>query len=250
MVINGMLLLVALCGWVVGGEEGAHWAVSGGTGTTPASISPETMLRQYGAHRLTPQMWPALFDQLQGMSRRAGLPRPPELYYLPDPHSMNAYALGGPEHSAVTLTEGLLRGMTLGEIVGILAHEVAHISNNDGWAMALAAGLYRTTALTALMGAGQRRDGPLALLLSSAPMVGQMLHMALSRIREFDADAVALDLVDDPHAFLTALHKLEHHHNGDRRRQPAPPSDDMLRFLRSHPETWERVGTLLRRSWR
>jgi heat shock protein HtpX len=157
--------------------------------------------------------------------------------------------LGGPEHSAITVTEGLLRGMTMGEIAGILAHEVAHIRNNDGWAMALAAALHRATSLTALLGQAQRHDRPLATLVSSAPMIGQLLHMALSRLREYDADAVALELVDDPHAFLAALHKLEYHHNGIRPWTPASASNDMLRFLRSHPETWERVGTLLSLAW-
>lgn len=249
LVIGGMVLLLATCGWMVGGEEGARWAVRGGTGSPDdwrAVISPDAMYRQFGARLIQRHEWPALFDMLGDISRRARLPRIPDIYHLPDA-GMNAYALGCPEASAITLTEGLLRGMTRGEIAGILAHEVGHIRNNDGWALNLAAALHRATALTALMGLAGTPCGTTATVLSSAPMIGQMLHMTLSRIREFDADAVALHLVDDPRALVEALHKLEHHHGGSRSWRPERHDDgDLLRFLRSHPETWERVGTLIR----
>jgi heat shock protein HtpX len=212
------------------------------------------MQRWFGARLLRPAEMPALFDVLHDICRRARLHRPPDLYYLPAPHSMNAYALGGPEGSAITLTEGLLRGMTLGEIAGILAHEVAHIRNNDTWAMSWAAALQRAISLTSLIGLvslqgphGQTASArPLALLLTSAPAIGQLLCLALSRIRELDADAVALELIDDTQALIAALDKLEHHHTGSRVTPMAAYEEGPRRFLRSHPATSERVGTLLR----
>ena len=75
------------------------------------------------------------------------------------------------------------------------------------------------------------------------PAIGQLLCLALSRIRETDADATALELSDDPHALVAALHKLEDYHAGSR--LPAPAGPEHLPALCSHPATWERVGLLM-----
>ncbi len=72
-------------------------------------ISPDVMRQRFGARLLHPSEMPSLFQMVEALCRRAHLPRLPDLYLLPDRTSMNAYALGGPEHSAITLTEGLLR---------------------------------------------------------------------------------------------------------------------------------------------
>jgi heat shock protein HtpX len=191
---------------------------------------------------------PALFHVLQDICRRANLARLPDLYFIAAPHSMNAYALGGPDGSAITLTEGLLRGMTLSEIGGILAHEVAHIRNNDGWVMRWAAALHQAIARVSLAGLMSlwMRGGsaaPLAVLLGGASAIGQLLCLALSRIRELDADAFALELIDDAQDLVAALHKLERHHTGSPSTYVAAESP-ILRFLRSHPGTRERLGNL------
>ncbi len=248
-----MILLLALCGWILGGDEGALWALRGGTPMPDATaITPEAMRQRFGARLVLPGEMPALFEMLEVICRRAGLPRMPALYLIPEPRGMNAYALGGPSISAITVTEGLLQGLTVGELRAILAHEVGHIRNNDGWALTLAETLHRATALTSLLGllCLRGRDGrsvgtdaPLATLLNGAPAIGRLLHLALSRIREFDADATAMELVDDPQALVDALHKLERHHGGDL--APLPSDQMLLRWLRSHPATWERVRTLL-----
>ncbi len=86
---------------------------------------------------------------------------------------------------------------------------------------------------------------PLATLLSAAPTLGQLLGLALSRVREMDADATALELTGDSRALIAALDKLERHHTGS---APMPVSafgHDPMRLLRSHPATSERVGILL-----
>jgi heat shock protein HtpX len=253
-VISGMVLLLAVCGYIVGGEEGAKLAVRGGTPAPGGPIiSRAVMEQQFGARMLRPADMPAVFAILGDICRRAGLRRLPDLYYLAGPHSMNAYALGGPDGSAITLTEGLLRGMTLGEIAGILAHEVAHIRNNDAFAMTWASALHRATSLTSLVaqvalhlrGGQSAMSGRLVpMLLASAPAIGQLLGLALSRIRELDADATALDLIDDPRSFVAALNKLEHHHTGSRVMAAAAPEEGLTRFLCSHPATRERVGIL------
>jgi heat shock protein HtpX len=257
LAILAMMLLLAMCGWIVGGTEGMRRALMGSAPRPDGTvISPASMYRWFGARLLSPAEAPELFAILAKVCSRAGLARLPDLYCLPAPRDMNAYALGGPERSAIVVTEGLLRGMTREEIAGILAHEVAHIRNNDTWTMGWATALRRAIDWTALAGLALLRthhhhDGmmasrPLATLLSAAPMLGQLLGLALSRVRELDADATALELTGDSHALIAALDKLERHHTG-----PAPMpvpafGHDPMRLLRSHPATSERVGTLLK----
>ena len=163
---------------------------------------------------------------------------------------MNAHALGGPEGAAIILTEGLLRRMTRDEVAGILAHEVAHIRNNDAWTMSWAAALHRSIEWTSLTGlallraqhSGTPDSRPLAALLRAAPSIAQLLRLALSRTRELDADATALELTGDVRALIDALDKLERHHAV----LPATACEDSpMRLLRSHPATSERVGALL-----
>jgi heat shock protein HtpX len=253
-VMTGMVLLLALCGWVSGGDEGAQSAVNRGMPLPNAlPISPESMRQRFGARLLHPAEMPDLFHVLETICRRAHLPRLPDLYVLPD-SSMNAYALGGPAGSAITLTEGLLRGMTPAEVAAILAHEVAHIRNNDGWAMSLAAELHRAIAFSSLaasvcLPAGHGRTAisspPLAWLLGAAPMLGELLCLALSRVRELDADALALELTDDPQTLASALEKLERHHSHSHPMPIAFINDDWSALLRSHPTTWQRVSILL-----
>ena len=141
LAIAAMTLLLAVCGWIVGGTEGVHRALAGSAPRQDGSpISRETMHRWFGARLLSPAELPELFNLLANVCGRAGLSRLPDLYCLAAPGDMNAYALGGPEGAAIVLTEGLLRGMTRDEVAGILAHEVAHIRNNDAWTMGWAAG--------------------------------------------------------------------------------------------------------------
>jgi heat shock protein HtpX len=253
--LAGMILLLATCGWILGGDRGAHSAVNGSTPVyQPPFVTPHGMQRRFGARLMNPAEAPALFAILHDICRRAALPRIPALYCLPHCDSMNAYALGGPEDAAITVTAGLLRGMTLREIAGILAHEIAHIRNNDGWAMTWASALHDATAATSLLGlislqakpAGNLRHQALAMLLRGAATISELLRLALSRARELDADAAALEWLDDPAALASALGKLEHHHSGHQAAdQELSLQDSLTRFLRTHPATSERVGILL-----
>jgi heat shock protein HtpX len=254
-VIAGMVLLLAVCGFAIGGEEGATRIVAEATGQLhDVEITPRIMRERFGATPLTPRDWPGLFAMLSDICRRAGLPRLPDLYCIADSSGMNAYALGGPESSAITLTAGLLRGMSPHEVAGILAHEVAHICSDDARAMALAAAFQRAIAAASslgLMRLSDHRAGPtpsplLALLLSAASAIGQLLYLGLSRLQEADADALAVELIGDPNMLVNALHKLERHHFGHLPVPLAPqPHANIRRLLRSHPATAERVGRLL-----
>jgi heat shock protein HtpX len=253
LAIAGMTLLLALCGWIVGGTEGVNQALTGGAPRPNGpAIARETIFRWFGARLLRPAELPDLFGILAGVCSRAGLSRLPDIYCLPAPGDMNAYALGGPEGAAIVLTEGLLRRMTRDEIAGILAHEVAHIRNNDIWTMSWATALHRAIEWTSLTGlvllraqrSGMAANRPLAALLSAAPSIAELLRLALSRSRELDADATALELTGDGQALIAALDKLERHHAGF----PTPVAageHGPMRLFRSHPATSERVGALL-----
>jgi heat shock protein HtpX len=256
LAILAMTLLLAVCGWSVGGAEGMQRALLGSTPRLDETvISRENVYRWFGARLLSLAEVPDLFAILTRVCSRAGLVRLPDLYCLPAPRDMNAYALGGPERSAIVLTEGLLRGMTRDEIAGILAHEVAHIHNNDAWTMGWATTLRRAIDWTSLAGlallrtshhhGGMTSSRPLAMLLSAAPTLGQLLGLALSRVRELDADATALELTGDSRALIAALDKLERHHTGSAPSRTSAFVHDPMRLLRSHPATSERVGTLL-----
>jgi len=235
--IGGMVLLLAVCGWIVEGADGAKRAIFVGTPRTdgPAFSSAE-MYRWFGARKLGHDEIPRLFDILADVC----------------PGDMNAYALGGPNCAAIVITEGLLRGMTPDEIAGILAHEVAHIRNNDAWTMSWVAALHRAIewASRSALALLRARDGgaattPLAALMSAAPAIARLLGLALCRSRELDADATALELTEDLQALIAALDKLERHHTGPAALAGAAAVDGSLRLLRSHPTTSERVDTLL-----
>ena len=254
LAIAGMTLLLAICGWIVGGTEGIHQALTeGAPRPNGPAIARETIFRWFGARPLRPAELPGLFSILADVCGRARLSRLPDIYCLPAPGDMNAYALGGPEGAAIVLTEGLLRRMTCDEIAGILAHEVAHIRNNDIWTMSWASALHRAIEWTSLTGLvllraqhnGMAVNRPLAALLRAAPSIAQLLRLALSRTRELDADATALELTGDSQALIAALGKLERHHAGFPALPVAACEDGPMRLLRSHPATSERVGALL-----
>jgi heat shock protein HtpX len=194
---------------------------------------------------------PGLFETADKIARRAGLQQAPKLYRFAD-DGMNAYALGSPKASTVTLTDGLLRGLHPAEITGILAHEIAHICSGDSRVMAFAGSLQKTIAAVAPSALALARPAkpttplrPFEVLLGYAPTLAQLLYLGLSRTREHDADAMALQLTDNPQALVAALAKLEQHHNGSFAMRAMAPREDVSHYFNSHPRTSDRVGKLL-----
>lgn len=250
--LGGLVLLLALCGWVVGGDETAHALIVGATPSRDSVPTPEVMRQRFGAVPLYPFVLPKVFDSVAGISRRAGLAQVPRLYYIAGREKMNAYAFGRSEASAIAVTEGLLRGLNFAEVTSLIAHEIAHISSNDAWTISFADALQQGIARVAPFAfASARRHSavsslkPLEALLAFAPSLAQLLYLGLSRTRERNADAIALQLTDNPLALAAALAKLEHHHNGDAAASLGNLHADMKRYLRSHPATYDRVGMLL-----
>lgn len=228
LLLGGMAALLAACGWSLAGAGGVLWAFfAGGAGLLFAPrLSPEIALRLYGARPIHPAEMPELFVPLARIAARAGLPRPPRLHYVPS-RMMNAFAVGRPEDAAIAVTDGLLRRLTLRELVGVLAHEVSHIRNDDLWIMGLADVIGRLTGAMSMAGMVLLLANlPLLLigavavpwllvaLLVLAPALGGLLQLALSRTREFDADLDAAGLTGDPRGLASALAKLERYQGG------------------------------------
>ena len=189
---------------------------------------------------------------------RAELPAMPRLYYVPS-RMMNAFAVGKPEDSAIAVTDGLLRGLSLRQLTGVLAHEISHVRNGDLKVMALGDVLTRLTglmstfglialafSLPAMMAAGLQVPWLAILLLIFAPTIGGLMQLALSRAREYDADLDAAGLTGDPQGLASALVTLERRQGrlweglllpGSRLPDPS--------LLRTHPRTEDRVERLM-----
>jgi heat shock protein HtpX len=256
-VMSGFL---ALFGWLLWGGDGVVMLL--GVGVVGVlfnpTISPRLVMRLYGASRIGPDQIPALRTAVSRLSDRAELPAPPELYYVPS-SMLNAFAVGTRERSAIAVTDGLLRQLGLRELVGVLAHEVSHIRNNDLWVMGLADTFSRATSVLSLMGqflvllnlpllmfAQQSINWFALLLLVFAPHLSALAQLALSRTREYDADLNAALLTADPEGLAGALAKIERVQGGwmerilmPGRRVPEPS------LLRTHPETRERIARLM-----
>lgn len=255
----GMTALLGLLGGLLGGAAGALWALalSGLLLALSPRIAPALLLRMYGGRPIHPAQAPDLAQAVAVLAGRAGLERPPALFLVPSP-LLNAFTLGTPGQAAVAVTAGLLRGLSSRELVAVLAHEIAHIQNRDTLVMGLADLISRLTALLSnvgvllvllnlplvLLGEAVIGWGAVALLLL-APMLGMLLQLALSRTREYDADAGAVALTGDPEGMIRALAHLEQHQGRwleqmlmPGRRQPDPS------LLRTHPPTGERIRRL------
>ena len=164
---------------------------------------------------------------------------------------MNAYAQGTPDDAVITVTEGLLRGMTTKEAAAILAHEIAHVCNDDGWTMNWAASLQRSINRVSADGLNLAAScraaapqSPLFWLLKSAPAIAELLFLALSRFRELEADALALELTGDRKTLIGALAKLEYHHRAISGVPAGATEGQLSSYLRSHPLTAERISRL------
>jgi len=258
LLLAAITALAGFLGWSLLGDEGIIWAavIALTALVFGPRVSPRWVLRATGAHELDPRQVPALHRVLALLAKRAGLACPPHLYYLPT-RVLNAFATGNVRDSAVTITDGLLRAMTLRELAGVLAHEIAHVRGHDLWVMNLADVVGRLTALLSMIGQALLivmlplsilRDYELPLLpilaLIFAPTISLLLQLALARTREYHADVVAAELTGDPAGLASALDKLERLQGGWMERM-FMAGGRMPHWLRTHPHTQERVRRLM-----
>lgn len=259
LLILTMLALLALLGLSLLGTTGLVWMVVLGLGLLffGQRISPQLIMRLYNARAMTPHEAPRLFQINKILAARAELPRPPDLYYVPS-RLLNAFAVGHNNNAAIGLTDGLLRSLNTRELAAVLAHEMSHIDNNDMRVMGFADVISRITNLFSSFGKlllflnlplilmGSAGISWFAiLLLIFAPIIVNLLQLALSRTREFDADVGAVQLTGDPQALASALQKLESARSSIFQQVLMPGhSEPNPSIFRTHPHTDERIERL------
>ncbi len=161
---------------------------------------------------------PEYYGIVEALAQRAGLPMP-KVYIIPQ-ESPNAFATGrNPEHAAVAATEGVLRLLTEDELAGVIGHELAHVKHRDilisSVAATLAAAIMMVARFAMFFGGGRNDDrensNPAALLamIILAPFAAMLIQAAISRSREYDADAGGAAIAGSPLGLVSALRKLE-----------------------------------------
>ena len=186
-------------------------------------FSDKLVLAMYKARPVDMNEAPDLYRIVQNLATRAGMPMP-KLYVIPT-DAANAFATGrNPEHAAVAVTEGIMRLMTWDELEGVLAHELSHVKNRDILISSIAATLAAVVMMLANMArwaaifGGMSRDerdnggGIVGLLAMTifAPLAATLIQLAISRSREYQADASGAQLLHSGDKLASALEKLEY----------------------------------------
>jgi heat shock protein HtpX len=256
--------LMGLClgiGYLLGGQIGLIYAfVIGGIMNFVAFFfSDKIALATMHAREIGPQDDPALWNTVQRLSQRAGLPMP--RVYISPAAAPNAFATGrNPRHSAVCVTAGLRQMLTDDELAGVLAHELSHVRHRDvliSTIAAIMAGAISWLAYMALWGGDNRRTNPLVaiLLMILAPVAAGIIQMAISRSREFEADRAGAELAGDPRGLARSLQKLEAANHRIPMRVPDAQSSlfivqpltgsNFAKLFSTHPPTEERIARLM-----
>ena len=259
-VLSGLFLLI---GEVLGGAQGVVIAFLFAAVTNLISywFSDRIVLAMYSAKEVGSGH--PLYQLVAQLAQRAQLPMP-RVYVIPDP-SPNAFATGrNPSHAAVAATEGILEVLDTEELAGVLAHELAHVRHRDILTSSVAATLAAAIMMLARMafvfgGRDDRNSSPIGgvLMLILAPIAAMLVQAAISRSREFAADAGARELVGSPDGLVRALRKIE----AVSRRVPldANPAtahmfivqpfsgQALFSLFSTHPPTEKRIAALLQR---
>jgi heat shock protein HtpX len=215
--LTGLFLVV---GEALGGRQGMTVALVLAAAMNFVSLfwSDKIVLSMYRARPVGPAEAPELHAVVEKLAMKAGIPMP-RLYIIPDA-ALNAFATGrSPSHAAVAATEGILRALSRDELEGVLAHELSHVLNRDTListvAATLAGAIAHLSRFAIFMPLGRGDDddrgGPLGGLLALvlAPIAALLIQLAVSRSREYAADASGARLVGYPDGLIGALKKLQ-----------------------------------------
>ena len=216
ILMAAMTAFVGFIGLMLGGEAGLLIAlvIAGGMNFYSYWNSDKAVLRMHGAREVDARSAPDLWRMTEDMAKGADMPMP-KLYIL-ETEQPNAFATGrNPENAAVAVTRGLMNNMSREEVAGVVAHELAHIKNRDTLTMTITASLAGAVSMLAnfAMFFGGGRDRPMGLIgtlamMILAPMAAGMVQMAISRTREYEADAMGAAICGNPSWLASALNRL------------------------------------------
>jgi heat shock protein HtpX len=222
--LTAMTLLLMMLGRAFGGPNGMVWALGIAVVMNFVAYfySDKLALAAYRAQPATREQLPQVYDTVERLTQRMGMPMP-KLYVIPT-DSPNAFATGrNPQHASVAVTVGILKLLSNEELEGVLAHELGHVKNRDILISSIAATLagaityFASIARWGLIfgGYGGRDDrdrgggiGAL-LMLFLAPLAAMLIQLAVSRSREYAADATGAELTGNPYGLARALEKLD-----------------------------------------
>lgn len=270
MLLTMLSLILMAIGGVVGGQNGAMtmFLISLAINFYTYWNSDKMALRAYNAQPLSESQVPELYELVRELCRKAELPMP-RLYVIPT-DVPNAFATGrDPEHAAVAVTEGILSMLNRDELAGVISHELSHVKHRDTLIMTLSASI--ATAISyianiaqwaAIFGTARDEDGnrsnPIALIVTIVitPLAASLIQFALSRSREYMADASGARICGKPLALASALLKLDDyaHHRVIPDAKPATSGlfiinplagvGGVANLFSTHPSTEERVKKL------
>jgi heat shock protein HtpX len=273
LLLVSLMLGLIFIGDLIGGRNGMVLAffISVAMNFTAYFYSDKIALSMYRAQPVTREQLPRAYDVVARLAAKDGIPMP-KIYVIPT-ESPNAFATGrNPQHASVAVTHGILNLLTDEELEGVLAHELGHVKNRDILTSSIAATLAGAITLVARMGywaslfggygGGDRRErggGGLGALLMIivAPIAASLIQLAISRSREYEADATGAHTTGNPYALARALQKIEDYS----KRVPlqASPSTAHLFIIApligggigslfsTHPPTKERIRRLIGR---
>jgi heat shock protein HtpX len=271
LLLGLMTVLIIFIGGAVGGQGGMIMAffLAGIMNLGSYWFSHKIVLAMYRAKEIPPQEHPEIHQMIMELAQHAGIPKP-KIYLIED-DSPNAFATGrNPEHAVVAVTSGILRILSRQELKGVLAHELAHVKNRDiliGSIAATMAGAIMILANMARFAAffGGSRDseergsggGIIGLLVMTivAPIAAMLIQMAISRSREYLADASGAQFSGSPMGLAGALEKLEMASKRIPMEDPKPATAHMfivnplsgrslLNLFSTHPPIEERIARL------
>ena len=265
-----LTVMLVLIGGAVGGRQGMLIAFFVAVAMNFVSywFSDKMVLAAYGAQPIEEASAPRLYAIVHRLTTRAGIPMP-RIYLIPS-ETPNAFATGrNPEHAVVAVTEGIMRILDEEELEGVLAHELSHVKNRDVLISTIAATLAGAItylahmAQWAAMFGGRSRDdeeggsNPLAMILLAilAPIAALLVQMAVSRSREFQADATGAKVAGKSWGLMKALEKLQMANQQMPMADATPATahlfivnplsgETLMRLFSTHPPLEERIARL------
>ena len=220
-----LTVLLVLIGEHFGGRDGLilGFLVAAGMNFFTYFYSDKLALKMYKAQPVTREELPRAYEVVERMTQRMGIPMP-KMYVIPT-ESPNAFATGrNPKHASVAVTHGILGLLNDDELEGVLAHELGHVQNRDILTSSIAATLAGAITMIARMGywaslfggggqgGGSRQRGGGAsglFMLILAPIAAMLIQLAVSRSREYEADATGAKTTGNPYALASALEKID-----------------------------------------